>query len=278
MLELARGLTDSTLSAVSELEQRVVAADGGRLKLEWRSLRSRTGREVQDLLWWQEDRLAGFLGLYVHGPPAVELAGMVDPESRRRGIATALLDAAVPICRERGHHPVLLIVPRSSAAGRELALSRGADLDHSEHALVLTGAPADGATDPAIAVRPATTADAPEIMRLLAAGFGEPAHDIPDSDIPGWLVVEGQGNRVGALAVTSHEDTGFVHGFVIDPPRQGQGIGRDVLRRVCRDLRERGATRVALEVAVENDRALGLYTSLGFEPVTTEDYYSLRTG
>ncbi len=278
MLELARGLTDSALSALSELEQRVVAADGGRLKLEWRSLRSRNGREVEDLLWWQEDRLAGFLGLYVHGPPAVELAGMVDPESRRRGIGTALLDAALPICRERGYHPVLLIVPRSSAAGRELALSRGADLDHSEHALVLTGAPADGATDPAIAVRPATTADGPEIVRLLAAGFGPPSHDIPDSDIPRWLVVERDGDRVGALAVTSHENTGSVHGFVIDPPRQGQGIGRDVLRRVCRDLRQRGATRVALEVAVENDRALGLYTSLGFEPVTTEDYYSLPTG
>jgi ribosomal protein S18 acetylase RimI-like enzyme len=28
-------------------------------------------------------------------------------------------------------------------------------------------------------------------------------------------------------------------------------------------------------VAVENDRALALYTGVGFEPVTTEDYFSL---
>jgi ribosomal protein S18 acetylase RimI-like enzyme len=28
-------------------------------------------------------------------------------------------------------------------------------------------------------------------------------------------------------------------------------------------------------VDVENDRALGLYTSVGFEPITTEDYYAL---
>jgi ribosomal protein S18 acetylase RimI-like enzyme len=33
--------------------------------------------------------------------------------------------------------------------------------------------------------------------------------------------------------------------------------------------------RVGLEVAVENERALGLYTSIGFRPVTTEDYYAL---
>jgi ribosomal protein S18 acetylase RimI-like enzyme len=33
-----------------------------------------------------------------------------------------------------------------------------------------------------------------------------------------------------------------------------------------------------LEVTVENDRALALYTGVGFERVTTEDYFSLPTG
>ena len=66
-----------------------------------------------------------------------------------------------------------------------------------------------------------------------------------------------------------------MHGFVIDPAHQGRGIGRDVLRRACVELRARGASRVALEVAVENERALGLYTSIGFQPVLTEDYYRL---
>jgi ribosomal protein S18 acetylase RimI-like enzyme len=31
-------------------------------------------------------------------------------------------------------------------------------------------------------------------------------------------------------------------------------------------------------VAVANDRALTLYTSVGFTPVITEDYYALRLG
>jgi ribosomal protein S18 acetylase RimI-like enzyme len=44
---------------------------------------------------------------------------------------------------------------------------------------------------------------------------------------------------------------------------------------VCRRLRDEGVRRVGLEVAVENDHALGLYTSLGFIQVTTEDYYAL---
>jgi ribosomal protein S18 acetylase RimI-like enzyme len=200
---------------------------------------------------------------------------MVDPDRRRRGIATALLDAALPLFIERGYRPILLIVPRSSTAGRELALHRGAELEHSEHALILNAAPQDGASDPRVTVRPATPAEAPEISRLLAAGFGGPAQELRPGDLPHWLLVERDGARVGALRPSRHGDTGAVHGFVIDPIWQGQGIGRDVLRRVCRDLQDGGATRVGLEVAVENDRALGLYTSLGFEPVITEDYYAL---
>ena len=66
-----------------------------------------------------------------------------------------------------------------------------------------------------------------------------------------------------------------IYGFAIDPLWQGRGIGRDVLRRVCRQLREEGIRRIGLEVAVDNDHAVGLYTSLGFTLVTTEDYYAL---
>ena len=48
-----------------------------------------------------------------------------------------------------------------------------------------------------------------------------------------------------------------------------------MLRRVCQRLRADGAQRVGLEVEVDNEHALGLYTSLGFVRVTTEDYFRL---
>ena len=100
MLEQALGLSPRALDAIAELERSVVAADGGRLKLEWGRLRRRAGDRVEDLLWWDRDRLIGFLGIYGFGS-SLELAGMVAPDARRRGIGTALLDAAVPLCRAR---------------------------------------------------------------------------------------------------------------------------------------------------------------------------------
>jgi hypothetical protein len=86
VLEQAAGLTPGDLRAVAELERQVVKADGGRLKLEWENLRSRRGDRVEDLLWWEGERLLGFLGIYTFGE-SPELAGMVAPDVRGRGSA-----------------------------------------------------------------------------------------------------------------------------------------------------------------------------------------------
>lgn len=278
MLELSRGLSPAALTALVELERQSIAVDGGRLKLEWGVLNARSGDLVEDLLWWDGERLVGFLGLYAFWAPTVELVGMVHPAARRRGIATALLDAALPLCRTRDYDQVLLVVPRTSTAGRTLALRRGAQLEHSEHALVLAGATQEGTSDPLITVRRATAADASAVSGLLTQAFGRP-HDLTlersTSDSERTLVIELCGEVVGTLRVSLDRDGAGVYGFAVDPAFQGRGVGRDVLRRVCSQLLSDGAQRVGLEVAVDNDRALRLYTSVGFTRVTTEDYYAL---
>ena len=278
MLTFARGLTPFDLRAIAELEAHTVGVDGGRLKLEWGVLNARTGRDVEDLLWWDGDQLLGFLGLYAFAPPTAELAGMVDPDARRRGIASALLDAALPLCRERGYREALLVTPRESSPGRSFALTRGAVLEHSEHALALLAAPTDGPADPAVTVRTATQADASEVSRLLTTAFGTApprALQLQATERSRTVVAELSGSVVGTLRLTREGRAAGIYGFAVDPAWQGRGIGRDVLRRVCHQLRDEGAHRIGLEVAVDNDHAMGLYTSLGFTPVTTEDYYAL---
>jgi ribosomal protein S18 acetylase RimI-like enzyme len=274
VVTLSAGLSPAALDAVADLERRVVAADGGRLKLEWNALRHRSGQQVEDILWWDGERLLGFLGIYAHSAPTIELAGMVDPAARRRGIGTALLDAGLRVCQEREHSSVLLVVPRTSVAGRALAQRRGATLDHSEHALQLLGEPAEVPADPRVTIRTATAADQPAVRELLRRGFGwEPP--AASDDHPNTIVVERDAQPIGTLRRSAEGDGVGVYGFVIDPDYQGRGIGRDVLHRVCRTARADGATAVHLEVATDNDRALNLYTSLGFRPVITEDYYAL---
>ncbi len=323
MLDVTHGLSPDTLGALADLERRTVEADGGRLKLEWGVLRERGDRAAAragsggagsgdtdgtsgaegdvgaEVLWWDADRLVGFAGLYAFGAGGLEIAGMVDPDARRRGIATALLDTALPLGRDLGYATALLVTPRDSPGGAGFARGRGAVLEHSEHALALAGDPADGPADPRVTVRAAGTADVPELTRLLTVAFGWPPGDVEERLSTGstrTLVItldrSGSGPDsasgsdagpagavpVGTLRVTRDGDTGGVYGFAVDPAWQGRGIGRDALRRVCRQLRSEGVRRVTLEVAVDNEHALGLYTSLGFARVTTEDYWVLPTG
>jgi ribosomal protein S18 acetylase RimI-like enzyme len=276
MLQQAQGLTDSALEAIAGLERRVVAADGGRLKLEWSTLRSRPTDAVRDLLWWEDDRLLGFLGIYGFNWRHLELTGMVDPDARRRGIATALLAAALPVCREQNKDRLLMVVPRTSPGGRGFALGAGMTYEHSEHALTLRRRP-DGTAGSEISLRTASTGDIPSLAELYLDGFGD-AHVDParlDGERSRTLMIELAGETVGTLALALEGERSAIYGFVLGARQRGMGIGREVLRRVCQEQFDHGAERVDLEVEVENDRALGLYTSVGFEPVITEDYYEL---
>jgi ribosomal protein S18 acetylase RimI-like enzyme len=277
-VEPARGLSPDELEAIAELERRVVAYDGGRLKLEWGRLHRRSGERAEDVLAWDGASLVGFMGLYGPGAPQIELAGMVDPAHRRRGIGSRLLDVALELSAAAGAPEPLLIVPRQSAGGRALAERRGARPDHSEHALVLRGEPTDGPRDPQLSMRVAERRDVPAIMALMSSGFGfappDTAERIAEEHVRSF-VFEREGRVIGTLRAQLDGDAAGVYGFAVDPHWRGRGIGRDALRRTCRDLRERGARTVGLEVETENDRALHLYTSLGFEPVITEDYWAI---
>ncbi len=276
MLDLAHGLSRDALSALAALEADVVSADGGRLKLEWSVLASRPGDTIEDILWWEEGRLVGFLGLYSFGGSPVELSGMVHPTYRRRGIGTRLLNEAMALSRARGHDHVLLVAPRTSTGGRIMAESRGGLLDHSEHALELNGAPADTPSDPTLLLRAASRHDAVAMDEILSEAFGHSPGPL-NLDDPGQsvLVAERNGVVIATLRVSESDNEWGIYGLAVESNHRGAGVGRDLLGRICRRANENGVTRLHLEVEVDNDRALGLYTSLGFTRTATEDYFAI---
>jgi ribosomal protein S18 acetylase RimI-like enzyme len=275
VLEHAHGLTDDALAAIEGLEARCRDADGGRLKLEWGALRRRDPALVNDLLSWDGDTLVGFAGRYAFGGQVPEATGMVDPASRGRGVGTELLGEMLALCRSHGDKALLLVTARSCPAGKALAERAGGRFEHAEHAMVLRQLADGGAADPTITLRPADEADVQAITVLLEAGFGGVrglvlARD-PDEAM---LVAERDGAVIATMRVIADPGTKGIYGFVVDPALRGRGIGRDLLRRVCAQALADGCETVHLEVSVENDHALGLYTSVGFEREATEDYYA----
>ena len=82
-------------------------------------------------------------------------------------------------------------------------------------------------------------------------------------------------DMLGYLIVARYVDAWHVMNIAVDAPHRGRGIARTLLERLFEltaDDAERGYT---LEVRVSNERAIGLYTDLGFvETGVRRGYYT----
>lgn len=78
-------------------------------------------------------------------------------------------------------------------------------------------------------------------------------------------------SRLGRTPPYEHE----VHTIGVDPAYQGQGIGRRLLVEL---LTFAGGGVVYLEVRTDNEAAIGLYTSVGFEQIGLRRRYYRVSG
>jgi [ribosomal protein S18]-alanine N-acetyltransferase len=80
-----------------------------------------------------------------------------------------------------------------------------------------------------------------------------------------------------ALALDLHEECEILALGVV-PSHRREGIGSALLASVCSEARVRGAERIVLEVAVDNNAALSLYSGRGFIPVGHRRNYYCQAG
>lgn len=109
--------------------------------------------------------------------------------------------------------------------------------------------------------------DAPRIRRLLENPRAVALVAAQGSAVLGWAV--------GLSRRTSRGLHGRLYGVAVDPAARGLGLGRALTVRVLAALRRRGCRRLALEVRFDNEVAIALYESLGFDAdETVRDYYA----
>ncbi len=106
----------------------------------------------------------------------------------------------------------------------------------------------------------ATLLAMPGAFALLAE---EPARDIPS----GFLMIRGVGDEAEIITLG------------VLPARRRKGLARDLLAGGVKEAVSRGARRLFLEVAADNDAALALYHAAGFTQVGRRaDYYHRPDG
>jgi len=86
------------------------------------------------------------------------------------------------------------------------------------------------------------------------------------------IVEDVRGNRLGYTLVTTkvdyftREPHAYVENLVLVPEAEGRGIARILMADAEAWARSRGFRRVALNVFVTNQKAIGLYQHLGYRP------------
>lgn len=237
--------------------------------------------EMNEFMYYDEDRLIGYLGIGSFGGSTPEINGMVDPAYRRKGIFKELMRLATEECRKRKMDGMLLLSDRSSISGQALIKSMGATFHHTEFEMHIRSLKNE--IEPTgIFLRKAINVDADEVARQNTIYFNgsDEEHNriMPETEEKKGMrifIAEYEGKIVGKTHLQIIEDEGSIFGLGILPEYRGLGLGRKLLLESIRQLFEMKVSGIMLQVESENSNALNLYKSCGFVETSVMDYYKI---
>lgn len=127
-------------------------------------------------------------------------------------------------------------------------------------------------------LRPARSSDLPAILRIESSAFSDPwSADSwhgeitrPESIV---LVAASRDGIHGYVVARRGVDDGEILRVAVESGRRRTGLGSQLLRGAAEALHDAGATRLFLEVRVDNLHAIALYESCGLRAVGRRDHY-----
>ncbi len=276
----AHGLRQTRLDAIRDLEE--LCGEGGRvhIMLNWAMLERRDASESNDLFYFENGFLAGYLGLfgYSKNAPELEASGMVAPDFRRRGIFRTLLGAAEREAGRRGAEKLVLAADCGEPSGAAFACSCGYAPERTELMMRCESDGWEPAGEYALMFRKASLRDAKELAYLDMLCFGLPpeqANGFYEEGLHGDIYIAQQDGRpVGKVGVAD-EETGSIFGLAVAPGCRRRGYGREILDFVLGHIFENSRS-ATLEVDERNRAAIALYESAGFETQTRFCYFAKR--
>ncbi len=268
------------LQQIAALAEYCKQSDGLELKLNWETLKHRTGKEYSDFLFFRGTELLGYLGLYQFNPSELEVSGMVHPDFRHQGIFTKLYQEAKLEGERRRVKRFLFINERNSNLGQRWITKFGGTYAFSEYLMELDPAKWSAPEESRVTLRQATWEEIPELARQNQLYF-------PEADLTAEIefyqtnfsnetmlyLAEVEGRIVGKVEGKLEAGKGLIYGLGVLPEVRRQGYGREILSLMVEKLLQRQAPIIALEVNAANQNALRLYQDCGFDAKIVYDYY-----
>ncbi|HZG17544.1 MAG TPA: GNAT family N-acetyltransferase [Candidatus Bathyarchaeia archaeon] len=245
-------------------------------------LRNRNGSENHDFLYYVDDKLVGFLGMYfISSEEEVEISGMVHPEHRNQKIASTLLAEAKAQLAIKGLRQRLIVCDHSSASGQQFLKAIGATYRFSEYSMNLVDSPPPSMPNKKLKLLPVHPADTTDVIRILMESFGDTeqeARGLAERNSAGgdhqMYIAKDDTLPIGTITASKDGDDVYITAFAVHPTYQGKGYGQQILTQCIELICKEENGPIKLDVQTENSKALGLYKACGFREIAAYDYYS----
>lgn len=280
MLIYNNQLTNIQLHAVDILSASCRAVDGG-IPTLYRHILEQKRVTENNILYYQNDNLVGFLSVYFFYTDACEISLMVAPTHRRQGIAKQLLQAIMPLLIAKQMNTLIFSTP---TVVNEAWLSRlGLHYQSSEYQMQRNSYEPILITKHALTIRKATVEDISALCDIDALCFAKEHSNMPtrftnlmdDSNYTLLLALHDD-EAVGKAHLRWQTDSVILSDIAIIPRYQGQGWGSELLAYCINHVLTLGKTKLLLDVETSNHNALSLYTRHGFKLANASDYWTIN--
>lgn len=233
------------------------------------------------LLYYEKEELIGFLSAYFFYEDAVEIALLVKPSERKRGIARQLIESIIPIIEY--HEFQRLIFSSPSHLNDPWLLEKGFTYLHSEYYMEREELNPLLDTNKSLTFRKADMNDIPVLSAIDKVCF--PKHYVESVErfqhiIEGreyQIIIAIKNNKpIGKAHIRWQENGATLSDIAILPAYQGKGLGTSLITYCINQALIEGKPHLNLDVETHNLKALNLYSRLGFLIQNACDYWEIN--
>lgn len=227
-------------------------------------------------------RLVSALTLFAPGSEEAEVTAMTLPEYRGRGCFDSLVQRAETELVRHAVPDILFVCEERAAAGKAAMAGLKAMYEFTEYTMKYNHSmdKAIREYDYRMKLQEAGMQDIPSLIEIGMSAFndsyeGAQSMALAALNSPNRQVFLGEvdGLHVAMGVAAAGEESTCIHGLGVMPEQQGKGFGKEMLYAIIKRLLEQDVREISLEVNSENDIALRLYTSSGFEVQNAWEYY-----
>ncbi|WP_133139924.1 GNAT family N-acetyltransferase [Legionella genomosp. 1] len=273
-------LTEMQMDALTDLKNRCKAIDGGLPSFYPHILRQKR-ETANNILYYVDNRLVAFLSTYFFYEDACEVSVLVEPDSRRQGLASKLLFNILPLLQSKKMKR--LIFSMGHKFNDSWLGPLGFNYQQSDYHMLRQSYEPILVNHSTLSFRKAVFDDAELLCEIDNSAF---KMDVP-SNVERFIQIMNDPDYSIYLAIKDEQPIGKAHihwqnekatfsDIAILPEFQGQGLGSTLLAYCINKALMQEIYKLTLDVETTNQNALNLYLRHDFKIASVFDYWVIN--